>query len=231
MAPSLRVLGLDTAMSACSAALCQGDRVLASRRAVMERGHAEALVPMVREVLEAAGCVFRDLDLIAVTNGPGTFTGIRIGLAAAKGMAMAANLPLVGVTTFAAIVHAVDGGELGDASLLVVLATKSQGDYAQAFSRERKPFGAPCVADRSQLAELVCEGEVVVAGDGARDGVEALAAAGIRARLCEGAFVTDAIHVAQIAAMGTLSGEKPRAPVPLYLRTAATTVAGSGRRP
>lgn len=229
MASPPRVLGLDTAMSACSAALCEGGRVLASRRAVMERGHAEALVPMVREVLEMAECAFRDLDLIAVTNGPGTFTGIRIGLAAAKGMAMAANLPLVGVTTFEAIVHAVDPDELGDAGLLVVLATKSKGYYAQAFSREREPFGEPCVADRNQLAGLACEGEVVVAGDGAHDGVEALVAAGVRARLCERAFVSDAIHVAQIAAMGTRSGA--RAPVPLYLRPPATTLAGSPRQP
>ena len=231
MASSPRVLGLDTAMSACSAALCEGDRVLANRRVVMERGHAEALMPMVRDVLEAADCAFRDLDLIAVTNGPGTFTGIRIGLAAAKGMAMTANLPLVGVTTFEAIVHAVGEDELGDASLLVVLATKSKGYYAQAFSRKRKPVNAPCVADRNQLAGLVCEGEVVVAGDGARDGLEALTAAGIGARLCDRAFASDAIHVAQIAAMGTRSGESTRAPVPLYLRPPATTLAGSGRRP
>ncbi|MDP6803946.1 MAG: tRNA (adenosine(37)-N6)-threonylcarbamoyltransferase complex dimerization subunit type 1 TsaB [Rhodospirillales bacterium] len=231
MASSPRVLGLDTAMSVCSVALCEGDRVLANRRVVMERGHAEALMPMVRDVLEAADCAFRDLDLIAVTNGPGTFTGIRIGLAAAKGMAMTASLPLVGVTTFEAIVHAVGEDERGDASLLVVLATKSTGYYAQAFSRERKPVNAPCVADRNQLAGLVCEGEVVVAGDGARDGLEALTAAGVGARLCERAFAADAIHVAQIAAMGTRSGEISRAPVPLYLRPPATTLAGPGRRP
>ncbi|MDP7666696.1 MAG: tRNA (adenosine(37)-N6)-threonylcarbamoyltransferase complex dimerization subunit type 1 TsaB [Rhodospirillales bacterium] len=230
MAPPPRVLGLDTAMSACSVALCEGDRVLASRRAIMERGHAEALMPMVREVLEAARRAFRDLDLIAVTNGPGTFTGIRIGLAAAKGMAMAANIPVVGVTTFEAIVRAVGDDELGDASLLVVLATKSKGYYAQTFSRERKPVCDPCVAERNQLAELVCEGEVVVAGDGARDGVEALAAAGVRARLCEHAFVADAIHVAQIAATGMRHGARARAPDPLYLRPPGTTRSGSTRR-
>ena len=83
----MKILSLDTAMAACSAAVVDTDAgsPLAAAFVPMERGHAEALPPMVSEVLQVAGLDIRHIDRIAVTTGPGTFTGVRIGLAFARG--------------------------------------------------------------------------------------------------------------------------------------------------
>ena len=92
----MKLLAIDTATSACSVALLAGDRIVAERSAGMQRGHAEALMPMVAEVLAASlsACPrgFADLELVAVTAGPGAFTGVRIGLAAAGLVIIAATL-------------------------------------------------------------------------------------------------------------------------------------------
>ncbi|MGZ8364529.1 MAG: tRNA (adenosine(37)-N6)-threonylcarbamoyltransferase complex dimerization subunit type 1 TsaB, partial [Caulobacteraceae bacterium] len=97
------VLGLDTALTACSVAVIDGDAVLASRSEPMTRGHQERLAPMVAEVMAEAGIAFDALDRIGVTIGPGGFTGLRVGLAFAKGLALALDIPCVGVTTLAAL--------------------------------------------------------------------------------------------------------------------------------
>jgi tRNA threonylcarbamoyl adenosine modification protein YeaZ len=98
----MKLLALDTCLGSCSAALFDGTRVVAARRALMERGHAEAIAPMVQEVMTEAGIGPNDLTGIAVTIGPGTFTGIRIGLALAQGLSAARNLPLLPLTSMQA---------------------------------------------------------------------------------------------------------------------------------
>ena len=87
----MNILALDTSMGACSAALLAVDgaaRTLVLREALMARGHAEALMPMVAEVMQESGTAFASLDLIAATVGPGSFTGVRIAIAAARGLAL-----------------------------------------------------------------------------------------------------------------------------------------------
>lgn len=100
----MRVLAVDTALGATSVALVDAaaNRVLAEESAVMERGHAEALVPMVQRVVAAAGLGFPAIDRYAVTIGPGSFTGLRIGISAARAFALAHAKPVVGVSTLAA---------------------------------------------------------------------------------------------------------------------------------
>ena len=83
------ILGLDTCLSSCSVAVLDGERVLASAREVMARGHQERLAPMAQAVMAEAGLAFDRLDRIAVTVGPGSFTGLRVGIAFAKGLALA----------------------------------------------------------------------------------------------------------------------------------------------
>lgn len=95
----MKILGVDTALGACSVAVLDGDTVLAHRLVVMERGHAEALAPMVEASMREASLAFSDLDRLAVTTGPGTFTGQRVGLAFMRGFRIALNKPLLGVTT------------------------------------------------------------------------------------------------------------------------------------
>jgi tRNA threonylcarbamoyl adenosine modification protein YeaZ/ribosomal-protein-alanine acetyltransferase len=98
------LLVLDTCFNACSAALYDdvAGRVVASGYSVMERGHAEALGPMVQQVFADAGRKPQQLSRIAVTRGPGTFTGLRVGLSYAKGMALALNIPLLGIDSLTA---------------------------------------------------------------------------------------------------------------------------------
>src|ERR1700687_6136201 len=98
------VLAIDTALAACSAAVLDTEAatLLASESLVMTRGHAEALMPLVERVMIAAGIGFDALDRIAVTTGPGSFTGLRVGISAARGLALAAGKPAIGLTTLSA---------------------------------------------------------------------------------------------------------------------------------
>src|ERR1700694_4222158 len=97
------VLALDTCLAACQAAVLEGERVLASRSEPMLRGHQERLAPMVREVMDEAGLDFTALDRIAVTVGPGSFTGLRVGRAVAKGLRLALETPVVGIGVLEAL--------------------------------------------------------------------------------------------------------------------------------
>jgi tRNA threonylcarbamoyladenosine biosynthesis protein TsaB len=97
------ILAVDTALGACSAAVLSGDRVLAHEHRQMARGHAEALAPMVEDVMKRARLAFSEIDRIGVTTGPGTFAGQRVGLAFARAIALALKKPAVGVTTLDAM--------------------------------------------------------------------------------------------------------------------------------
>src|ERR1044072_336336 len=95
----MTILALDMSMEACSAALLRADgtvRDLFARETLMARGHAEALMPMIAEVMEEARLNFAALDLIAATTGPGSFTGVRIAIAAARGLALVTHAKLYG---------------------------------------------------------------------------------------------------------------------------------------
>src|SRR5689334_22628201 len=103
------VLGLDTCLSSCSVAVLDGERVLASAREVMARGHQERLAPMAQAVMAETCLAFPALNRIAVTVGPGSFTGLRVGIAFAKGLALALDRPAVGVGTLEALAAEADG--------------------------------------------------------------------------------------------------------------------------
>ncbi|WP_323009157.1 tRNA (adenosine(37)-N6)-threonylcarbamoyltransferase complex dimerization subunit type 1 TsaB [Paracoccus sp. (in: a-proteobacteria)] len=91
-------LGFDTSAAHCAAALLQGDRVLVQRHEEMARGQAERLFPLLEEVLAEAGAGWRDLSVLGCGIGPGNFTGIRISVAAARGLALSLGIPAVGVS-------------------------------------------------------------------------------------------------------------------------------------
>src|SRR6202140_123994 len=98
------ILAIVTALDACAAAVLDTDagELIAAESQAMKRGHAEALMPLIGRVMNASGIAFAALDRIAVTTGPGSFTGLRVGLSAARGIALAANKPVVGLTTLTA---------------------------------------------------------------------------------------------------------------------------------
>lgn len=105
------VLGIDTALDACSVALVRDGETLAHTSEGMTRGQAERLAPIVREAMTRAAATFADIDRIAVTTGPGSFTGVRVGLSFARALALAVGKPCIGVSTLEAL--ALEDGEAG----------------------------------------------------------------------------------------------------------------------
>jgi tRNA threonylcarbamoyladenosine biosynthesis protein TsaB len=103
------VLSLDTCLSACSAAVLRDGALISAQSEPMTRGHQERLAPLVRDTMSDAGLAFADLDRIGVTVGPGSFTGLRVGLAFAKGLALALDRPCVGVGTLEALAAGIEG--------------------------------------------------------------------------------------------------------------------------
>src|SRR5437762_9722422 len=99
------ILAFDTAMAGCSAAGYDADakRVLAERFLAMSKGHADAIAPLIRDIMEEAGIGFAELGRIGVTVGPGTFTGVRTGLAMARGFGLSLSIPVMGLDTLSAI--------------------------------------------------------------------------------------------------------------------------------
>lgn len=226
------VLALDTAATACSVAVRRQDWVLAQECLPMARGHTEALIPMVRRVLAAAETTFSDLNLVGVTVGPGAFTGLRVGLAAAHGIALAANVPCVGVTTLEAIAAAVRYQKQDDRVVLIALDTRRGDFYAQAFSAEGAALEGPRACNAAELPDLLTARDAWVAGDARAAAAAALHVAGIAAEPIAGSDYADAAIVAAIAAARWQAGDiGPQPPLPLYVRRPeATFTVGSGPR-
>lgn len=217
----MKLLALDTATNACSAALWDGDRIVAHRAKAMVRGHAEALMPMIRDVLDAASCGdgIASLDAIAVTVGPGAFTGVRIGLAAARAMGLAAGLPVLGLTTLAVVASS---QEQTEGPLLVALDSKRADIYVQVFDANGAPCSEPAALLPALLPTLLPAGETVaVAGDARAAAAAALADAGLDHCVLDGPERPDAAAVARLAAArwrDRLPPPDTPPPAPLYLR-------------
>jgi tRNA threonylcarbamoyladenosine biosynthesis protein TsaB len=122
------ILAIDTALDACAASVLDTDtaKVIAQESQGMKRGHAEALMPLIVRVIKEAGIGFASLDRIAVTTGPGSFTGLRVGLSAARGIALAANRPVVGLTTLTAYAAPVVGRNAEQPVISVIDARHGQ---------------------------------------------------------------------------------------------------------
>jgi tRNA threonylcarbamoyladenosine biosynthesis protein TsaB len=228
----MKLLALDSASAACSVALFADGRVVAARDAAMDRGHAEALVPMVAAVLDDARDTcpggFSDLDAVAVTVGPGAFTGVRIGLATAAAMAAAAGIPVIGLTTLevVAAAQAPDGPPL-----LVALESKRADVYAQLFGG---PPGGPLAAPQAILPDaipaLLLPGPLALAGDGAAPVAAALRAVGIPVTALPGSGRPEAPVLARLAAARAARDGLPKAPPrPLYLRAPDVTLPPSAK--
>ncbi len=195
------ILGFDTSAAHCAAALLSGDTVLACAHDEMARGQAEALVPMLEQVLRAGGVALGDLDALAVGIGPGNFTGIRISVATARGLALALSVPAVGVSVF-------EARACGLPRPLIVLEDARRGEvYLQGFGAGPE---APCLRP---LAGIALAPGTPVTGSG----VQAIATTGAVSILPPRYPLAEAIARAGAQKLG--SDPLPR-PAPLYIRAA-----------
>lgn len=236
----MKLLALDTACSACSVAIWVDGAIVASRTAVMKQGHAEALLPMVLEVIGVSSVPFAALDLVAVTLGPGSFTGLRTGLAAAKGIALAHDLPIVGVTSLEAVALAARLAvpqDLSHLPLTVALETRRGSVYLQSFAADGTPLSDPCSVTLDDAMDALPETGAVLAGDAASRIVLAMSTAekSENVLLIDSVTGPDARYVAEVAADRWAAGavEKSRHPlVPLYIQApeAKRPVAGGRLR-
>jgi len=212
----VKILAVDTALGACSAALTDDGRVLAREHQQMVRGHAEALAPMVQRIMNEASCAFSALDRIAVTTGPGTFTGQRVGLAFARALGLAVKKPVIGITTLDVMAAEAIGGAGGGAWSVAAADAKRGEIYLGARSREATilpPMLIPLASAVSELARLAQENgsNAVVAGTAA----EMLIALPHAMHLSDSLVrQPDAVWVAHLA-MSERAGPPPK---PLYLR-------------
>jgi tRNA threonylcarbamoyladenosine biosynthesis protein TsaB len=210
----VKLLALDTALAACSVALVEDDRVLAAQSVVMGRGQAEALMPMVRDCMAAARLDFAALDLLAVTVGPGSFTGLRTGIAAARGLALALGRPLVGVTTLEVLAHGAVPAEQGGCTILAAIDAHRGELYVQPFAADLSPLAPPSARAVADALGIAPAGPIHLVGSGA-----ALAAAGDSARctLSSRPPDPDVAVVARLALRRWRTG-RSEAVAPLYLR-------------
>jgi tRNA threonylcarbamoyladenosine biosynthesis protein TsaB len=163
------ILAIDTALDACAAGVLDTDvaRMIAQESQAMKRGHAEALMPLIARVIRQAGIAFAALDRIAVTTGPGSFTGLRVGLSAARGLALAAHKPVVGLSTLTAYAAPVVGQNAAQAVLSAIDA-RHDHVYFQVVSGDGGSLMRPRVAPVEEALGAARFGAVHLVGNAAK---------------------------------------------------------------
>jgi tRNA threonylcarbamoyl adenosine modification protein YeaZ len=211
----MRVLAIDTALEACAAAVLDTERgTVASQSLPMVRGHAEALMPLIARVMAQADMAFSALDRIAVTTGPGSFTGLRVGISAARGIALAASKPAVGLTTLAAYAAPYIAHD-DKTAVAVAIDARHQHVYLQIFGPGGRTLAAPRIASVADAVRAAANGPVRIVGTGAN-----MLAAAWPAREPEPALVDDrrAPDIVWVGRLGIAADEGADDPKPLYLR-------------
>jgi tRNA threonylcarbamoyl adenosine modification protein YeaZ len=212
----MRVLAIDTALEACSVAVLDTERMaIAARESLaMVRGHAEALMPLIARVLGRAGFEFAALDRIAVTIGPGSFTGLRVGIAAARGIALAAGIPAVGLSTLAAYAAPLIAA---DDTLPVVSVIDARHDhvYLQVFGPGGRTIVAPRLVPLREALRAAATGAPRLTGTAAAMLAAAWPAGERAPSLVDPRRAPDIDWVARLGAAAVETGAPPK---PLYLR-------------
>lgn len=212
----MRVLAIDTALPAVSACVLSEDQEqpLASETLPMVRGHAEALVPLLQRVVDASDGGFSALDLVAVTVGPGSFTGIRVGIAAARGIGLARSIPVRGVSTLAAFA----AGFIKNNSQEVVAASidaKHGQVYIQAFAPDGRTLISPRAMPIRDAIRALGSGPIKLVGSGAPLMAIEAWSMGLRAEVASEYVSPDIALVARLALLANPATSPAR---PMYLR-------------
>src|SRR5450759_4314837 len=212
----MRVLAIDTALEACSAAVLDTERasIAAHESLPMVRGHAEALIPLIARVLERARLVFSEIDRVAVTTGPGSFTGLRVGISAARGIALATGKPAVGLSTPAPSAAPYIAA---DDTLPVVVAIDARHDhvYLQLFGPGGRTIVAPRLAPLREALRAAATGAQRLVGTAAATLAAAWPPGERPPSLVDARRAPDIDWVARLGAAAVETGMPPK---PLYLR-------------
>jgi tRNA threonylcarbamoyl adenosine modification protein YeaZ len=212
----MRVLAIDTALSACAAAVLDTHHaaVTASETLSMVRGHAEAVMPLIARVMDQAGIDFAHLDRIAVTTGPGSFTGLRVGISAARGIALAAGKPAIGLSTLAGFA-APHIAESDSSAVVAAIDARHDHVYLQVFGPGGRTVVPPRIAPLKEAVRAAITAPARIVGSGA----ELIAALWPRSEspplLVE---QLEAPDIGWIARLGAAAAEGHGPPKPLYLR-------------
>jgi len=215
------VLAFDCAVSGLDVAVVRDRVVLASRR---EEGREQAanLLPAIAAALSDAGVERRAIELIAVTTGPGSFTGVRVGLATARGLAMALGVPLAGITTTATLLSQAEGND----GLVAAAIDSHLGDWFCAF---RADGSEPFIASTEELAERIGGRPCLVVGPQAASLASLLPNAAAQVALPEAAAI--ARLALELGAAGWAERNRTEGlPRPLYLRGVNITMPDGARR-
>ena len=212
----MRVLAVDTALDACSAAVLDLARggIVASESLVMKRGHAEALMPLIARVMQQAATDFSELDRVAVTTGPGSFTGLRVGISATRGIALAAGKPAIGLSTLAAFAAPLIA-EDDSTHVVAAIDARHSNVFIQVFGTGGRTLVSPRIASIRDAVRAATTGPARLVGS---------AAGSLAAAWPKGAdpplLVANrgAPDVDWIARLGAAAEDGYAPPKPLYLR-------------
>lgn len=223
----MRVLAIDTALGACAACVVQGLEALATESIAMERGHAEALLPLLDRVISRVDGGFSSIDRVAVTVGPGSYTGLRVGLSAARAVGLACDRPVLGVTTLSALL-----APLLSASAHSVLAAAIDARHGQVYLQAIGAGGgtiiAPALMSVVDAVRLLGSGPVTLIGSGAPALAARALGAGVKVFVFD-APVAPAIE--WVARLGTVADPSQALPRPVYLRGAEAKPQDHARLP
>jgi tRNA threonylcarbamoyladenosine biosynthesis protein TsaB len=208
----MTLLAIDTSANLCAVCVWEGDAAIARITQDIGTGHAELLMGMVDDVLAQAGKTYADLTRIGVVIGPGSFTGVRVGVSTARGLALALSISALGVTTLEGLAHEARALHPGRPVLAVIDARREQL-YSALYDRNGSLIAEPAVLDAQATAARAGDAEPILTGSGST----ALSALLPNSEIIACNATASVETYARLAAAMPASSEKPK---PLYLRGA-----------
>lgn len=151
------ILFIDTSLKSCHVAVKCADDSIKDLYIEMERGHAKCLVPLIKEAMEKSDLKFSDLDLVICVVGPGSFTGLRVGIATARGIALAANIPVIGISSFKAMALSCNKS----CALEILIDTKRGDYYAQRFNEYMQEIDEPFITTQTGSESITDENQKI----------------------------------------------------------------------